>query len=284
MNKKLLAAICASAMVLAACTACGDNTDVAEDSTPTETSAAEDEASDSETGADSAEESESGEDSETAAPINVDDIDFEDVVIPESGDAFLMIVDGQWYVKYYGGEDGDILVYDAGIAHIEGDGSYTVSVNVATKGAQFDIGGDPNGDYVCGGLQFAAVNVIDGTTLFPNMCIEITEIRIDGTPIEMLAKNYTSSDDGVEMRANIYNQWVNNFPDDAHTADGAVTGEFGEYSSQIVNLDDFESWSKIEVDFTVTGTNGAAAAADDGADDAETPEEDASADEDSTEE
>ena len=84
---------------------------------------------------------------------------------------------------------------------------------------------------------------------------------MDGKPITMNAKNYTSSDDGKEMRANIYNQWVNNFPDDAHTADGAVTGEFGEYSSQIVDPADFKKWQKIEVDFEVTGTDAAGAAA-----------------------
>ena len=79
------------------------------------------------------------------------------------------------------------------------------------------------------------------------------------------------------MRANIYNQWVNNFPEDAHTADGAVTGEFGEYSSQIVNLDDFKTWQKVEVDFTVTGTGaGEAAGGEDNAEEAEPAAEESS--------
>ena len=56
------------------------------------------------------------------------------------------------------------------------------------------------------------------------------------------------------MRSNIYNHVVSNFPEDAHNAEGAVTGDFGEYSSMIINPDDFASWTTVEVDFTVTGT------------------------------
>ena len=85
------------------------------------------------------------------------------------------------------------------------------------------------------------------------MSIVIDEIRKDGQPVELTAKNYTSSDNGKEMRANIYNQWVNAFPADAHTATGPVTGTFGEYSSQIIDPEKLGEWQKLEVDFTVTG-------------------------------
>lgn len=256
MNRKLLAALAASASALMLCTACGSNT--AETSTPETTAAPVTTA---------APESESA--AETAESIAAEDIEFEEYVVAQPGDAILAIVDGQWYVQYWGGikETPDILGYDAGIAHIEGDGDYTVSVNVGTKGAQFDITGDPENGYKCGGLEFAAIQVLDGTKLFPDMCIEVKEIRVDGKPIEMTAKNFTSSDDGVEMRANIYNHYVSSFPEDAHTADGAVTGTFGEYSSMIVKTEDFSSWTTVEVDFTVTGTGDAAPA--EGGEDAE---------------
>ena len=250
MKLKMLAALCTSAMLLAVCTACGDtpaDSQNAETSAPAEVTTAAPESSE--------------EPAETAAAVEAEDVEFEEISEPGDGDAFLYINDGQFYVGF-DGKPTSILAYGAECPAITGDGDYTVSVDVSTKGAQFEIGGDPAGDYQCGGLSFAAVIVKGGTTLYPDMCIEIKEIRVDGKAITPTAKNYTSSDDGKEMRANIYNQWVNNFPDDAHTADGAVTGEFGEYSSQIVNLDDFATWSKVEVDFTVTGTNGAAAADD----------------------
>lgn len=244
MNKKLLAVLTAAVPVLTLCTACGssqpDSAAEVTTAAPVTTAPAETEPA--------------------AETVAAEEIDFEDRVVAGSGDAILAITDGQWYVQYWGKED-DILTYDAGIAHIEGDGDYTVSVNVGTKGAQFDITGDPVNGYTCAGVDFAAIQVLDGTTLFPDMSIEIREIRVDGKPIELAAKNYTSSDDGKEMRSNIYNHFVSKIPDDAHTAEGPVAaGEFGEYSAMIIKPDDVSSWTKIEVDFTVTGTGDAAQA------------------------
>ncbi|MCC8135990.1 MAG: hypothetical protein LIO40_04865, partial [Ruminococcus sp.] len=98
--------------------------------------------------------------------------------------------------------------------------------------------------------------VNDGTTLYPDMAIEITSIRVDGTAIPLIAKNYTTSDDGVEMRTNIYNEWVSdeNTPEDAHDANGVITDTTG-YSAQIIDPSAFDDgWTTVEVDFTVTGT------------------------------
>lgn len=245
MKKKLFAAVCAAAM-LAVCTGCAGGS-----SSSTESSAPESSAAQTTTEA-------------TAAPVistTTAALDIEPAVVAKEGDAILAIVDGQWYCQYWG-KDSDILTYDAGIATIKGDGDYTVSVNVATTGAQYDItqGQGPFTGYQCEGMSFAMVKVFGGTKLYPNMSIEIKEIRVDGKAIPLSAKNYTSSDDGEEMRANIYNGWVNSLPEDAHNADGAVTGEIGEYSPKIVNPDDFKKWSKVEVDFTVTGTGDAAPA------------------------
>lgn len=258
MKKELFAAL-SGALALLLCTACGST---ATDSTAAETTAAP--VTTAETTADSA--------AETAETVAAEPVEFEEAVEAGSGDAILAITDSQWYVQYWGSKD-DLLTYDAGVAHIDGDGDYTVSVNAGTKGARFDITGDPDSDYKCGGIDFAAVKVIDGTKLFPDMSIEIKEIRVDGKPIEMTAKNYTSSDDGEEMRSNIYNHFVSNFPEDAHNAEGAVTGDFGEYSSMIINPDDFASWTTVEVDFTVTGTGDGTAA------EGEAPAESSAADE-----
>lgn len=252
MNKKLFAALCASVWAVSFCTAC--------DSSSTE----------------------SISEHTTAAPVTTaatdikpaiqpaktdidEEVEFEEQIVAESGDAILNIADKTWYVQYFGTNE-DLLTYDAGIAHIDGDGDYTVSVNVGTKGAQFDITGETDGNYTCDGIDFAAVKVIDGTQLFPDMCIEIKEIRVNGKKIALTAKNYTSSDDGKEMRANIYNHFISSIPDDAHTAKGNVAGEFGEYSSMIVNPEDFENWKTIAVDFTVTGTGDAVNEADSDAD------------------
>lgn len=273
MNKKMLAALCASVVMLAAGTACGGGSSQ-EVSSNAETTA---ESSAAETSA--------PESSEAAESVAAEDIEFEEPVVAEDGHAFLYLNDGQFYVSYDGTAN-TLMAYDAGVPEITGDGTYTVSVNAGTKGCQFDIGGDANGTYRCDGVAFAAVIVKGGTTLYPNMCIEIKEIRVDGKPVTLTAKNYTSSDDGKEMRANIYNEWVNHFPDDAHTADGAVTGEFGEYSSQIIDRSEFKQWQLIEVDFEVTGTGseGGAAGEEKKADEDTAAEESANAEESSEEE
>ena len=273
-TKKLLAALCASAMILAACTACGGSSESSDSASSAPSSAAgadessAGESSADESSADAAASTAAGESSAaetaataaTAASAETSSAEFEEAVAAEEGDAFLYINDGQFYIAYDGTAESSSskprMTYDAGVAKIEGNGKYTVSVRNDTNGLRYDATGDVNGELEVSGVQFAAVIVKGGTTLYPNMSIEINEIRLDGTPVEMKAKNYTSSDDGKEMRANIYNQWVNKFPNDAHTADGAVTGEFGEYSAQIIDPASFGTWKKCEVDFTVTGIDG----------------------------
>ncbi len=241
-SKKLFAATFAAIMALTVCTACGD-----ESSTSTADSSGSSSTSSTTT-------TTSTTPAATVSTAPSAPVEFEKAVAAESGDAFLYFNDGQFYLGYDGTTD-TLLTYAAGVSKITGDGQYTVSITGDTNAIRYDATGDANGELECGGVSFAAIKVIDGTKLFPNMSIEVTEIRVDGKAVEMTAKNYTSSDDGEEMRANIYNSWVNKLPDDAHTAAGPVgTTEMGEYSSQIIAPSDFASWKTVEVDFTVTGT------------------------------
>lgn len=239
-TKKILAFMTALSMMTVAFTACGVSSDSAEEETTTTVA---------ETEAETETEADNG-----AEPAT-DGGGFEEAVEAQSGDAYLAMVDGQWYVQYWGTAD-DLLTYDAGVATITGDGEYTVSVNAATAGMMYDITGDANGEYTPAGMSFMAVIVKDGTTLYPNMSIEVTSVKIDGQDIDMSAKNYTSSDDGVEMRANLYNEWVTELPEDAHDANGVVT-DASTYSAQVVSPDDFNAgWTTIEVTFNVTGIDG----------------------------
>lgn len=229
-TKMILAALMASAMVCGSFTSCGDKKDKKNSSK-----------------SDAAE-------ATTAVNIDVpDEIELEDTVAAESGDAYLAIVDGQWWIQYWGKTDTE-LAYDAGVVPIKGDGDYTVSVTADTCGFRFDTTGDINGECTPSGCSFASVIVKDGSSKFPNMAIDIKSIKIDGNEIPMNAKNYTSSDDGVEMRANIYNEWVSDLPDDAHSADGNISDP-SEYSAKIVDPSAFaDGWTTVEVNFTVSGT------------------------------
>lgn len=74
---------------------------------------------------------------------------------------------------------------------IEGAGEYTVSLD-------FDGGNNS--------LVFGALAIADGELLFPGAIINIKEVTLDGTPVE-LGKYYTCSDDKKCTRVNLFNQW-----------------------------------------------------------------------------
>lgn len=189
---------------------------------------------------------------------------YDNSVSAASGEAYIAIVDGDWNIQYWGKNDDQntsMLSYDAGVAKITGNGDYTVSVTTDTPGFRFDTTGDENNSSVVPtGLMFMAVMIKDGETVFPNAVITVNEIRVDGKAIDMSAKAYTSSDDGIETRANIYNQWLSSPSKDARSKDGALYDADGkatdfcdDYAATVVSADDFKTWNNVEVDFTISG-------------------------------
>lgn len=266
-TKKLLACLMASLMACGAFTACGDKEE--DKSSSKESSSVSESSADSssESSADSASESESSTADSSSEPVVVETVEFEDPVGAEPGDAYLAMVDSQVWVQYWGkADDGSVLAYDAGVADITGDGDYTVSVTADTNGFRYDTTGDANGEYTPSGVSFMAVMIPDGESLYPGAVITVNAVRIDGQEIEMVSKAYTSSDDGKETRANIFNTYIKDNPPspDARTAEGELyvggdenspTDACANYSPAIINPDDFaDGWTTVEVDFTITGT------------------------------
>lgn len=254
MNKKLFAALCASAMALAACTACGGSSSTAggASSSAAESSGASEETTTAATAA-------------TVATQTTEAIEFEKAVVQQPGEAALYITDEQVFVQYWG-KDTDLLTYDAGVAKIDGNGQYTVSVNVGTKGAQYDISqGQQTSGYVCNGVGFMGIIIKDGETLMPNAIITVDKITVDGKEVSLIAKNYTSTEDG-HIRTNINNPYIQNPSGDARSTEGYLytdndtskpaLADAADYSPHIINKDDFKEWSKIEVTFTVSGLDG----------------------------
>lgn len=243
--KRILACLCASMLMALSFTACGDSD-----------SKSESESSATEAVTEAEVVTEAGAEAEVPAPGDpaannvgandqVNAIVVEDSVVAEDGEAYLAFFDGR-KVAYYWGDDVSTLTYAATNAKIEGNGQYTVAVDASTSGYN-QTTGYSNMD----GLEFAAVIVKEGTTLFPNMIITIDSIKLDGTEVEMTKKPYTSSDDGKEMRSNIYNGYVpaDNVASDAKTADGDLTN----CSPQVVDPASFKEFQKAEVTFTVSG-------------------------------
>ncbi len=255
--RKYLACLLAMTMMCGAFTACGGDKEESDTESLSGGSAAEsaDESSEEEaTQAPTAAEVEEV----TQAPTEA--LDVEDPVSAESGQAYLAICEEGYWVQYWGdANDGKsyMLSYDAQVATIDGDGSYTVGVTTDTNGYQIDAG-----EYVPWGLVFSAIIIKDGSQTCPGAVITIDSIVVDGKEIEMTAKNYTSSDDGVELRSNIYNSYMaaDAISGDAYSAEGRLCDDSGnkldiaaDYSPQIVNPEDFKTWKSVEVNFTVSG-------------------------------
>ena len=143
--------------------------------------------------------------------------------------AFLMFADGSWVNQVWNaGETPDGVTVTE--ATITGEGDYTV-------GLAFDTPAE--------GLAFTALGIADGEANFPGWKIKINEIRVNGQAVEV-GKGYTSSDEGVVTRMNIFNEWVGEIPADARSWDGKVD----DANWIIVNKDDFASIESFEVDFS----------------------------------
>lgn len=243
--KRILACLCASVMMAVSFTACGDSESSKSDSSSSESAVETEAPTEAATEAEAAESSAAENAAANNANEQVNAIVVEDSVVAEDGDAYLAFADGR-YVGYYWGTDADTLTYAATNAKIEGNGQYTVALDASTNGYN-----QTTGYADMQGLTFAAVIVKNGTTLYPNMIITIDSIKLDGTEVEMTKKPYTSSDDGKEMRSNIYNGYVDatQVSPDARTADGDLTN----CSPQVVDPASFGTYQKIEVTFTVSG-------------------------------
>ncbi len=129
--------------------------------------------------------------------------------------AWIMFNSGDWSIAYKVGDDypdGQAEGLVATEAKIEGPGSYTVGL---------DFTGTSAGK--SSGIAFSALGIINAETLYPGHYIEIKEVRVNGTAVELAGKPYTTSDDGNTTRVNIYNAWVSEVPGEARVADGDLS-------------------------------------------------------------
>ena len=164
-------------------------------------------------------------DKEAFASVSKFEIDFS--LIPVTDIAYLMYADAAWVNQYWGGDapDGVTTIN----ATVNGPGTYTV-------GLAFEEPAE--------GLAFAAVGVTTGEQTFNGYFINITDIKVNGESIDMKA-GYTSSDDGICTRENIYNEWVSELPSDARRADGNLEGA----SPIIVDKEAFAAVKNVDVTF-----------------------------------
>ncbi len=129
--------------------------------------------------------------------------------------AWIMYTSSDWSTSYSVGDTYAPGSATAGLVAtdvpITGAGTYTVALDFTGTSGGF-----------ANGVTFCALGIGNGEKLFPGYIIHITEVKINGEVVKMTGLPYTTSDDGVCTRVNLYNAWVTEPPADARSMMGSV--------------------------------------------------------------
>lgn len=139
------------------------------------------------------------------------------VVDDQTALAWIMWNDGSWALTHSVGDTYNADTISEGIvatnAIITGEGKYTVGL---------DFTGTAQG--YSASVAFAAIGISNGEALYPNYLVNIKEVRINGEIYRLKGRAYTTSDDGVCTRVNLYNEWVTSVPKTARLPGGNLAG------------------------------------------------------------
>ena len=139
------------------------------------------------------------------------------VVDDQTALAWIMWNDGSWALTHSVGDTYNADSISEGLvatnAIITGEGKYTVGL---------DFTGTAQG--YSASVAFAAIGISNGEALYPNYVINIKEVRINGEIYRLKGRAYTTSDNGVCTRVNLYNEWVTSVPKTARLPGGNLAG------------------------------------------------------------
>src|SRR5690625_1003077 len=145
--------------------------------------------------------------------------------------AYIAFAANDWEIQYWGEDDNETVV--ATNQTVSALGEYTVKIDVS-EAADIES------------LEFMALMISNGETLFPNNYMNITSVKVDGEEIELETDTYTSSDDEVETRTNLYNVWVSKVTE-GRTPYGSLAG----VSPTPLNPEDIYGMDTLEITFTL---------------------------------
>ena len=139
------------------------------------------------------------------------------VVDDQTALAWIMWNDGSWALTHSVGDTYNADSISEGLvatnAIITGEGKYTVGL---------DFTGTAQG--YSASVAFAAIGISNGEALYPNYLVNIKEVRINGEIYRLKGRAYTTSDDSVCTRVNLYNEWVTSVPKTARLPGGNLAG------------------------------------------------------------
>ncbi len=132
--------------------------------------------------------------------------------------AWIMWSDGSWTYSYSVGDEYQPDTISAGLvatdAVINGEGTYKVAL---------DFTGTEKG--YSASVAFAAIGIANGEKLFPGYVLDITECKINGEVYRFKGRPYTTSDNSICTRVNLFNEWVTKVPrENARVRFGDLTG------------------------------------------------------------
>lgn len=115
----------------------------------------------------------------------------------EGTQSYITFMDGS-YTNQWWDDGNEYPTVTMNQATVTGEGEYTVSCEIkATEEAPAK------------GFSFIDVEIKDGEKYFPYGYMNIKSVKINGEEVALTGKTYTSSDDGITTRTNLYNDWVN---------------------------------------------------------------------------
>ena len=139
------------------------------------------------------------------------------VVDDQTALAWIMWNDGSWALTHSVGDTYNADAISEGLvatnAVITGEGKYTVGL---------DFTGTAQG--YSASVAFAAIGISNGEALYPSYLVNIKEVRINGEIYRLKGRAYTTSDDGLCTRVNLYNEWVTSVPKTARLPGGNLAG------------------------------------------------------------
>lgn len=159
-------------------------------------------------------------------------------------EGYIAFQDGNWSSFFNNGEDVSPIVMKK--ATVTGEGKYTVSLDYSKTATGYSPA-----------MNFIMIGVANGEKLFPKYCLNITGITINGKKVSY-KQGYTTSDDSVTTRMNVYNKW-------ASITDNNNNGSTRSYDGNIKNktpkMIDFEKKyaevkiKTISIEFTYAKKN-----------------------------
>ncbi len=158
--------------------------------------------------------------------------------------AWIMYNSSDWNTLYSVGDVYDSTNMTVGTiptdVEIIGAGTYTVALDFSGTAAGY-----------ANSVIFSALGITNGENLYPGYVISIDEVKVNGARYELAGNEYTSSDDKICTRVNLYNEWVTAIPDDVRTKDSNNEG----ITPKLLDPENLGNVETIEITFTYEPAN-----------------------------